>query len=278
MKQSFVFSKLVTVTAALVFSSCVMAAVAAKKPAPAAKLKKAAQVTAPLKVSEPIHLEDAEDVRPQSLSLEEALQKNQAQGAPAVSIEATEVPAPAEEGVNEAGVATMSFEEISKKTEDQIPIKTAKVNKSAESDPIFLKLLMSFGVVGILFIGGFFFMKKYSVKANKKGSEKRIKIITQHYLGPKKSLAIVRVAGETILIGVTDHNISMLKSLSLVGEDESELIESNEQASTGFAKIFSRSFHKTKTVAAVPEDSEEFMMGQIKDTVKSKLKNLRSYE
>ena len=47
----------------------------------------------------------------------------------------------------------------------------------------------------------------------------QIKVLSQHYLGPKKSLVIVRVAGESILVGVTDSNISMIKSLALIDDE-----------------------------------------------------------
>ena len=92
--------------------------------------------------------------------------------------------------------------------------------------------------------------------------------MTQHFLGPRKSLAIIRVAGETMLIGVTDHNISMIKSLSLLDEDEMDNID----VSKSFGDVLKTK--STETPVAV-EDDEDFAFAQIKDKISDKIKGMR---
>ena len=129
--------------------------------------------------------------------------------------------------------------------------------------------------------------------------------MAQHYLGPKKSLAVVRVAGESILVGITDNNINMIKSLALLDEeipdvtpnDFNQLIEKDDELSTSKVKdqvqmsakassskssnnTYSRASVKSSVKAQVNEnmdaEDDEFSIKGIKDIVSSKLKNMRS--
>ncbi|MGE0528246.1 MAG: FliO/MopB family protein [Bdellovibrionales bacterium] len=63
--------------------------------------------------------------------------------------------------------------------------------------------------------------RRWRTRKDAGGQKARIEIVHQFHLGPKRSLALVRVAGEVMLIGITDHNISMLKSVALI-DDEME--------------------------------------------------------
>lgn len=167
-----------------------------------------------------------------------------------------------------------------KTKETDIPVHLDGDKKSAPTDSPIFKVIMSLSVIGILGCGAFFWIKKYAKKGNSKSAATQIKVLTQHYLGPKKSLAIIRVAGESILVGITDHNISLIKELSLIddeipeatpksfktvfaiGQDEGVNFASNDDQGTG-----------------EDEDSrDEFSISGIKDFVSSKLKNMRSIE
>ncbi len=125
-------------------------------------------------------------------------------------------------------------------------------------------------MVGLLGGGVFWFLKKYAVPKGVK-SQTQIKVLQQHYLGPKKSLAIVRVAGESILIGVTDSNITMIKSLSLLDD------EVPEETPATFSKILSSSKNET-TKDDSRDDSEDFSFGGIKDKVSKRLRGMRDLE
>lgn len=103
--------------------------------------------------------------------------------------------------------------------ESQIPVlKDERAAKSSENSPwmrligcaIFFLMIASVVVVSV---------KRVAKKKSIGGKKARIEVLHQHFLGPKKSLALVQVAGEAILIGVTDHNISMIKSVALIDDE-----------------------------------------------------------
>lgn len=161
-----------------------------------------------------------------------------------------------------------------KETDIPVQLDTAKKADSHESP--FFRILLSFIVVGILGCASFFLLRKYRFSNNSQSQATQIKVLSQHYLGPKKSLAIVRVAGESVLIGITDQNISMIKSLSLLDEDIPE------DTPKEFQTVFNR---KTKAQddfdeeqSAPTEARDEFSISGIKDFVSVKLKNMRSFE
>ena len=103
--------------------------------------------------------------------------------------------------------------------ESQIPIAIdEKKEKRADSDPIRRALLAAFALAVVLGVGAFSLRKM--ARRNTTGKQTpRIQILGQHYLGPKKSLALVHVAGESILIGVTENNITLIKSIALIDDE-----------------------------------------------------------
>ena len=114
-------------------------------------------------------------------------------------------------------------------------------------------------------LGGFIYLRRLNLKGVSKASQ--IKILTQHYLGPKKSIAVVRVAGESLLIGVTDHQINLLKTLSLLDED----LENLEKIQKGqsFKSQLNEEFQEEAA-------QEEFNLASLKSSVSQKLKNMRN--
>jgi len=52
---------------------------------------------------------------------------------------------------------------------------------------------------------------------------KMIEVISTHYLGPKKSIAVVRVAQATLVLGITNESINLITRLSDSAEVDSEL-------------------------------------------------------
>lgn len=103
--------------------------------------------------------------------------------------------------------------------ESEIALNLDKDGKANSGSSSAAKAILSIVVISIMAGAAFFLLKKYSYKTKVGKNQPQIKVLTQHYLGPKKSLAIIRVAGESILVGITDQNISMIKSLSLLDED-----------------------------------------------------------
>jgi flagellar protein FliO/FliZ len=156
--------------------------------------------------------------------------------------------------------------------ESEIPVTLEAVKKTDATENPFMKMGITFAVISILAGGAFFLIKKYSFSNAGKNQNNQIKIITQHYLGPRKSIAMIRVAGESMLVGITDTNISLIKTLSLLDEDIP-----NETPSQ-FSRVFSQTANQNIQAAGSIEPAEDFSITGIKDFVTSKLKNMRSLE
>lgn len=163
--------------------------------------------------------------------------------------------------------------------ESEIPLNLEKGKKASSEDSGVFRILFTLSILGLVGGGAYFFLKKYSIPQAKQ-NQTQIKVLQQHYLGPKKSLAIVRVAGESILIGVTDHNISMIKSLSLLDD------EVPEEAPQTFTKVLGGLGSSSNEEITEPsrkatkelDSDEEFAISGIKDIVSKRLKGMRSIQ
>lgn len=190
---------------------------------------------------------------------------------PTLSLATTD--AAADEAVKAAEALTVTVPESAKDisiknmNESDIPVHLEAAKKGSSGEGSFYKILAALGILGIMACGAYFFIRKYKHTTGKNAQATQIKILTQHYLGPKKSLAIIRVAGESILVGITDQNINMIKSLSLLDEEIPEELPKN------FGNVFART-QKQNPMA----EEDEFAISGIKDFVSSKLKNMRSLE
>jgi flagellar protein FliO/FliZ len=107
-----------------------------------------------------------------------------------------------------------------KRAESEIPVFTDKAAVKKAGGANLEKLVMTL-LIACAFLGAALFaIKRWAARRGKNiASPTKIQILTQHHLGPKKSLAIIQVAGEAILIGITDQNISMLKTLALIDDE-----------------------------------------------------------
>lgn len=177
------------------------------------------------------------------------------------------------------------------KAEDQIPLTIDQVKKASDSEPMSARLMMTGVIVAGLLATAYYFVKKYKFSNTINKSNMQIKVLSQHYLGPKKSLAIIRVAGESILVGVTDSNISMIKSLSLIDDEipsevpqnfaEAMTTENNKAVTAAKNKTPASTTQISAQAAAMnsmtaEELEEEFSFSGLKDTVSKKLKSMRS--
>ncbi len=192
------------------------------------------------------------------------------------SVENTEAAAVAEQ-------ASPALPTKDTRKESEIPLNLDGPKKAANEGSGVFRILFTISILGLVGVGAFFFIRKYKVPQASK-HQTQIKVLQQHFLGPKKSLAIIRVAGESILIGVTDHNISMIKNLSLLDD------EIPEEAPRNFGKVLnnmdieeseeqpSKTSGKRNVAASSNEldADEEFAISGIKDIVSKRLKGMRS--
>ncbi len=155
-------------------------------------------------------------------------------------------------------------------SEDELPaFKNTKLEKkeaTTSGTVPWLKMFGSLAMVLTLIFGGVWGFKKLPQAQKLAGRAKMIQVLGQHHLGAKKSLAVIRVAGETVLVGVTDNNITLIKSLSLLDEDL--------PGETTVAK--NQKF--TQTLQQKLNTEEEFSMKGIKDIVSGRLQQMKGYK
>ena len=143
--------------------------------------------------------------------------------------------------------------------EEDIPLPvTAKSDKPSSSLSPLNRMMMSiFGLllVGLVCFGG---IHKMSKKKGFASIAQNITILTQKPLGPKKNLMLIRVAGETILLGVTDHNINHIKTLSLMDDELPGYTEPK------FAKQLKTKIEKTQITDEI-EEVDGFAVSRLDD-------------
>lgn len=157
--------------------------------------------------------------------------------------------------------STESVTVDAKTKESEIPVLTKSKVSSAKSESPFTRIMISLAIVGVIGIGLMIAAKKFGWKKNQESAKTQIKILTQHHLGPKKSLAIIRVAGESILIGVTDHNINLIKPLALLDEEIAE-IEGQQNFDAAMDEFEG-------------ESEDDFAFGNVQDRVSLRMKQMR---
>ncbi len=172
---------------------------------------------------------------------------------------------------NEKAQATqvkLTKEEINSLKESEIPVlsKSGVANTDKKTNTTARVVLSLVVVFGLLAAFGFYAKRNFAKAPKNKNNQ--IKVLTQHYLGPKKSLAIIRVAGESILIGVTDQNISLIKTLALMDEEVPQ--ETPKDFSSTLNKIFKKDKIQEET-----QEQDEFSISKIKDVVSGKLKDMK---
>jgi flagellar protein FliO/FliZ len=211
--------------------------------------------------------------------------------------EAVAVTVPLKDAGAAIGSAATGSEASTPLKEEEIPLNFDKKSATAGNESPIMRVILALGILSIMAAGAFYLYRRHGRPGPKKNAP-QIKVLTQHWLGPKKSIAIIRVAGESILIGVTDHNISMIKSLALMDEEIPQdtpenfgsvmsAVEVRSEKNAAFTKANSAAsakgtfYAKASEVDSADAESDEFQMSglnQIKDVVSQRLKNMRSFE
>ncbi len=150
------------------------------------------------------------------------------------------------------------------KDEKEIPLaaKTAKIEASSASG----MGRMAAGIVAVLVLMGSLYFINKKLKEKKSGAafnHDSIKVVSQKYLGPKRQLTLVRVSGEYLLLGVTDHNISLIKQLSVIDDEIPDLVP--QDFKTAVKRIDARS-NELENQAHEVEDS--FSVSSLSDVKK----------
>ncbi len=115
---------------------------------------------------------------------------------------------------NREGESSLSQDEA------KIPVLTASAaSREHRSGGTTSRLLMSLGLVLTLAIAIGYGAKYWTRKRLGFQDQTKIQILSQYHLGPKKSLVIVQVAGESLLLGMTDQSINLIKPLALIDDE-----------------------------------------------------------
>jgi len=154
------------------------------------------------------------------------------------------------------------------------PASTSAITKHTEKS-LWGRMLGSLAIVLVIFGGGVLAYRRWPGSKKIAQRAKMIEILNQQYLGPKKSLAVIRVAGEAVLIGVTDTNITLLKTLSLLDDDvPSETQEARFVLKSNDTQKFQNTLGK-KVTAENKSREDEFSMQGLKEIIGDRLKNMR---
>jgi flagellar protein FliO/FliZ len=162
--------------------------------------------------------------------------------------------------------------------ESQIPVLQESGDKEPKTGGTLGRLAASLGVVIIVGLALFWFSRWWGKRHKSNEMNAKIRLLSQFHLGPKKNLSIVRVAGETILLGVTDQNINMIKSLALIDDELPE--STTEEFEASLNKLSQDGMDEGTENISKAQDSEmpgeDFQVAQIRDRVSARLKKMRS--
>lgn len=103
--------------------------------------------------------------------------------------------------------------------ESEIPVVISEKKEAKAESNMIWRMVASIAVIAVVAGVGMFATRRWRVQKDKGGNKARIEIMHQLHMGPKKSLALIRVSGEAMLIGITDHNVNMLKSVTLIDDE-----------------------------------------------------------
>lgn len=181
---------------------------------------------------------------------------------------------------------TIDAESLNTKlTDESQPVfkKEAATDKQEKSSMwLWGRMVISLVVVLAILAAALYFIRRYPAAKKLTGRGRMIEVLAQHHLGPKKSVAIVKVAGEAVLIGVTDTSINILKSLSLLDDDMT--LTANPQPPKKFAQSLAASLKtkggefpevKDSRNRAGNEEIEEFSMKGLKEIVGERLRSMK---
>ncbi len=128
---------------------------------------------------------------------------------------------------------------------------------------IALKFAGALGGILTLIVGAFFFFKKLAPAAVSRlgGNGSLVRTIYKTHLAPKKSLALVEVAGEVLVLGISGQNITMLTKI----ENEKALARVREAGGSKFVEQLTQMISAHSKGAKKTDDTEFPLLTDGKD-------------
>jgi len=88
----------------------------------------------------------------------------------------------------------------------------------------FLQMLASLGIViGMVFVARHLLSRFQNGGAGRGTAPRHVRVVESRFLGPKKSLILVEVGGEYLLLGSTGEGINLIKQIDMI--ENIEVIE-----------------------------------------------------
>ncbi len=126
------------------------------------------------------------------------------------------------------GIALDTPESVDEKVEKKAPVEEAalpafrggEVSKAESQDKTPIRYALAAAIVAVMALGAFLFVRRSKSLGKIKRDGTEILVVAQHHFGPKRSVAVIKVAGESVLVGMTDENINLLKTLTILDEED----------------------------------------------------------
>ncbi len=100
-----------------------------------------------------------------------------------------------------------------------------------------LRMIVSLLIVLSLIVGGVFLLKKFRIyKLLATDAKSPVSVISNIPLGNKRSLCLVKVANEVLIIGMTSTNISLLSKISVDDYYSACKSDTNDELSSIYSK------------------------------------------
>ena len=165
--------------------------------------------------------------------------------------------------------------------------------KQLELIPSGMKMISMFALVlGLMFLI-FFGFKKYVLKNTAfGGGDKLVSVLGTWFLGPKKNIALVEVAGEVLVLGISQENITLLTSITShekieeiknagnkgqnVRSSNSSLFEDiKDRTPSGKEKVVGQ-FSNYLSKFAKPQEEKEKLVSDTKEQILQKIGKLKT--
>ena len=133
--------------------------------------------------------------------------------------------------------------------------------------PSLFKVVGALLVVVLAIYAGLFLLKRMMGKKYSGNRKNNImEVLETTYIGPKKSISLIKVADKSVLIASTETNISLLTEMDSAATNEILSQISVEEESDQFKNLFKTATEKIKEISAIGRDSKSL---DVQPTVES---------
>ncbi len=150
---------------------------------------------------------------------------------------------------------TTAAEALGQAMHDASPDQSATANDSSPLVAI-LKLVSALVIVIVALYGGLYLLKRMMTgRKSASANLSTLEVLESAYVGPKKTVSLVRVGKRAVLVGVTDQQITKLTDVD--EREVTELLSAAPAAKSGetFAQMFKRTTDKFRQMQTSKEQT-----------------------